>query len=116
MKRTLYAIAFTALAAMPASASTSFPIVCDFGLSQDEGGLVMMQLFVDQPVGSAWFQEYPDQVEPVVWSEFNGTTAIIDQDDGRLFMLFTGTEGYMPYDHEPGAYDWIPGTCRVGTE
>ena len=106
MKKTLYAIAFTALAAMPASAGTSFPFVCDF-----DGYQVRFSMFTE---GGGHISNNTGNY-PIWWHEI-GDTVMIVRDDDRNWLRFafnskTG-EAIMPYEHN----SLIEGTCRVGTE
>ncbi len=106
MKQILFAIAFTALAAMPASASTSFPFSCNF----EGGGYGMPMVFSLFAEGGGYYGE-----KPIWWHEVGSTTLIVENNDRNWVIVAwdndTG-EAIMPYLHAT----LLQGTCRVGTE
>jgi hypothetical protein len=98
------AIAFTALAAMPASAGTSRLFTCT-----GEGDThFQFELFAD---GGG----YDDASTPLIWLEQNGVTIVVEEINPSMlvvsFVPETG-DGLAPY--EPGAL--LPVTCTVGAE
>lgn len=105
MKQILFGIAFTALAAMPASAGTSFPFFCDFG--DGYGSKMQLSLFTEGG-GSLGTQE--------IWWHEVGNTVLVVRDDDRNWVILAfdsmTDEAIMPYEHN----SLIEGTCRVGTE
>jgi hypothetical protein len=107
MKKTFYAIAITALAAMPASAGTSFPFTCT-----GEGDVdLRIGLFVE---GGGYVERYNGSV-PVLWYEQNGVTVVVEEADPTVFVVsFVSETGEAMVPYEAGAL--MPVTCRLGAE
>jgi hypothetical protein len=108
MKQALYGIAIATLAAMPASAETSFPFTCT-----GEGDvLIYLGLFAE---GGGIRQNHDGSVTDVLWYEQNGVTVVVEEADPTVFVVsFVSETGEAMVPYEAGAL--MPVTCRLGAE
>lgn len=114
MKQILFAIAFTALAAMPAKADTAFWFTCDFdggaGLQSTSFGL-----FAEGGNGSIAFGQDAD-LRPIIWYDVGETTHLFSNDlsPPRWVLSFDAeTQTALGY---ADAHLVHSTSCRGGTE